>query len=231
MGLAGSWCHGTQKVRSHSESLCSPSASRKNHLKYPLKNSRSPPPPNPAAKYEKEEIASIWGTALQWGWAISLPSPRDPDPFASASLVIRRPCLIKRGRNNGYILFPQHHTLQRSSRLWRPTPTLTVAVWPVAYETSLGETTLFRCSSYTFGAVDGLDLPVPASLKSSSAPFAYKNVPHSLVKTKGVNSGNNSHVNMKVSHLHDQPPSPNSASCSFRGIRLCRSMEDHLHIP
>lgn len=179
-GLAGSWCHGTQKVRSHSESLCSPSASRKNHLKYPLKNSRSPPPPNPAAKYEKEEIASIWGTALQRGWAISLPSPRDPDPFASASLVIRRPCLIKRGRNNGYILFPQHHTLQRSSRLWRPTPTLTVAVWPVAYETSLGETTLFRCSSYTFGAADGLDLPVPATLKSPSAPFAYKNVPHSL---------------------------------------------------
>lgn len=74
MGLFGSRCCGMQKVRSHSGSLSSPSASRKNHLKYPLKNSA---PPQAPSKYEKEEIASVWGTVLQWGWPISLPSPRD----------------------------------------------------------------------------------------------------------------------------------------------------------
>lgn len=37
-GLAGSLCRSTQKVRSRSGSFSSSSASRKNHLKYPLKN-------------------------------------------------------------------------------------------------------------------------------------------------------------------------------------------------
>lgn len=40
-GLAGSPCRATQKVRSHSGSFSSSSASRKSNLKYPLKNPAS----------------------------------------------------------------------------------------------------------------------------------------------------------------------------------------------
>lgn len=110
-GLAGSPCRATQKVRSHSGSFSSSSASRKSNLKYPLKNPASlcqDPIPNMRRKSPQPEERVPW-----WEWPMSLPSP---GPFASDSLIIKRPHLIKRGRNNKYVLFPQHTTLKRSPR-------------------------------------------------------------------------------------------------------------------
>lgn len=42
---------------------------------------------------------------------------------------------------------------------------------------------------------------------------------HLGMKTEGNSSGHQSHVNTKVSHLHDELPSPPSAFCSIRWIR------------
>lgn len=59
-GLAGSWCRSTQKARSHSQSLSSPSASRKNNLKYPLKNSAPSTHPLPNTKRRKSSQSGEW---------------------------------------------------------------------------------------------------------------------------------------------------------------------------
>lgn len=122
-GFPGNHCCSTQKVRSPPGSLSSPSASMKNHLKYPLK---SPATPHNPFQISKEGNCLSLGNSPVVGMDNLPAQPVGPRSFASDSLIVKRLHLIKRGRNNGYILFPQHGMLQRSSRLWRSMPMLTV---------------------------------------------------------------------------------------------------------
>lgn len=95
----------------------SPSASRKSVLKYPLKS--------PVLLYSlpntKRRKSPQCGQQCCGGDGKS-PCPAHGIllPFAPGSFVLKRPWLIKRGRNNGNILFLSQGMVQRLPHLWRP---------------------------------------------------------------------------------------------------------------
>lgn len=170
MGLSGNQHRSTQRSGLVLEAF-SPSASRKSILKYPLKS----PVPLYSLPNTKRRKSPQCGQQCCGGDGKSpCPAHGILVPFAPG-FVLKRPRLIKRGRNNGNILFPSQGTVQRLPHLWRPCqhhlPQCGCLMW------DFFRVILFGCSC----AVTGLALPAPISVKSLSAALTYRNVLSSLI--------------------------------------------------
>lgn len=196
MGLSGNQRHSAQKVTSPSGSLfffCQ----QEKYSKISPKELCSPVLPS---KYKKEEITSMRGVANHCGGDGKSPCPAHGShiPFAPDSFVINRAWLIKRGRNNGNILFPPQGRVQRWPHLWRPCQHQLSRCGCLMRDFLRGNS-VSGCPSCTSGAVTGQSLPAPVIVNSPSAPLSYRNVLSSLILGEDIWRAMSEHVNQHIS--------------------------------